>query len=56
MNEQKPRDERFNIGILNVRQRLRFIFGDKAKMELKNEEGAVTILLIPLTWREDTEE
>ena len=53
MNETKPADERFNIGIRNVRQRLEFLFGDRAKMILKNDNGAVVILRIPLIWKED---
>lgn len=52
-DEIKPADERYNIGIRNVRQRLEFLFGDKARMSLKNDNGAVTILLIPLIWEED---
>lgn len=42
-----------NVGIRNVRQRLKLVFGDKAKLILKNEEGAVTLLFIPLCLQED---
>lgn len=41
------------VGIRNVRQRLRLVFGEKAKLILKNEEGAVAIIMIPLLWQED---
>ncbi|MDO5422414.1 MAG: histidine kinase [Eubacteriales bacterium] len=56
MEETEPKDERYNVGIRNVRQRMQLIFGEKAKLILKNEDGAVTILLIPLTWKEEAEE
>lgn len=36
-----------HVGLNNIRQRLKLIFDDKASIELKNEEGAVTIIKIP---------
>lgn len=41
------------IGIRNVVERLKIIFGDKAKIILSNEEGAVTVLYIPMILAED---
>lgn len=41
------------VGIRNVRQRLALVFGDEAKLILKNEDGAVALLWIPLRWQED---
>ncbi|MDE7187507.1 MAG: hypothetical protein K2O13_08390, partial [Lachnospiraceae bacterium] len=41
------------VGIRNVRQRLALVFGDEAKLILKNEDGAVALLSIPLRWQED---
>ncbi len=52
-DETKPADDRYNIGIRNVRQRMEFLFGEKAKMSLKNDNGAVAVLLLPLIWEED---
>lgn len=44
------------VGIRNVRKRLQLVFGEKARLILKNEDGAVALILIPLRWREDEEE
>ncbi len=41
------------VGIRNVRQRLALVFGDAAQLILKNEEGAVALISIPLRWQED---
>lgn len=41
------------VGIRNVRQRLALVFGDEAKLILKNEDGAVALISIPLRWQED---
>ena len=56
MDETEPEDERFNIGIRNVRQRLEFLFGKRARMILKNDNGAVVTLWVPLVWKEDMED
>ncbi len=41
------------IGINNVMQRLNLTFGSRATLFLRNEEGACTVMMIPLTWREE---
>lgn len=41
------------VGIRNVKQRLKLVFGDRAKLLLENDDGAVTRILIPLMWKED---
>ncbi|MCM1236897.1 MAG: histidine kinase [Ruminococcus flavefaciens] len=51
--ENWEEDSGKNVGIRNVRQRLKLVFGDRAKMILKNEEGAVSMLFIPLCLQED---
>ncbi len=52
MEEGAPTDGVRQVGIRNVKARLALVFGEAAKVILKNEDGAVTILLIPLTWQE----
>ncbi len=41
------------VGIRNVKQRLALVFGDAARVILKNEDGAVALIFIPLRWQED---
>ena len=43
------------IGINNAMKRLEVTFGSKATLLLKNEDGARTVLIIPLFWREEDE-
>lgn len=50
--DAKPQEDGRQVGIRNVKARLALVFGEKAKVILKNEDGAVTILRIPLTWEE----
>ena len=49
----KAEDSQKHVGIRNVRQRLALVFGDEAWLILKNEEGAVAMVLIPLRWQEE---
>lgn len=49
----KAEDSQKHVGIRNVRQRLALVFGDEARLILKNEEGAVAMVLIPLRWQEE---
>ena len=41
------------VGIRNVKQRLALVFGDAARVILKNEDGAVALIFLPLRWQED---
>lgn len=56
MNESISSKDGHQVGIRNVKARLALVFGADAKVILKNEDGAVTILLIPLTWQEVDED
>ena len=56
MNESMPSKDGHQVGIRNVKAGLALVFGENAKVILKNEDGAVTILLIPLTWQEVEED
>ena len=49
----KPSEDGRHIGINNAMQRLQLVFGNKATLILKNDGGARTVLLIPLTWEEE---
>lgn len=51
--KSRGEDDGKNVGIRNVRQRLKLVFGDKAKLILKNEKGAVSMLFIPLCLQEE---
>lgn len=52
-NGKAMEDPEKHIGIRNVKHRLALVFGDEARLILKNEEGAVALVLIPLRWQED---
>ncbi|SFQ06140.1 Histidine kinase-, DNA gyrase B-, and HSP90-like ATPase [Butyrivibrio proteoclasticus] len=43
-----------HVGLNNINQRLKLIFDDKASVEMKNEDGAVTIIRIPCIVIEDS--
>ncbi|HHV10796.1 MAG TPA: histidine kinase [Clostridiales bacterium] len=44
------REDGSHIGIHNITQRLRFLFGDNASWEFKNRNGAVNTITIPATF------
>lgn len=46
----------YRVGIRNVKQRLKLVFGERAKLILENDDGAVTKMLIPLTWQEEEDD
>ncbi len=43
-----------HVGLNNINQRLKLIFDDKASVEMKNEDGAVTIISLPCIVIEDS--
>jgi sensor histidine kinase YesM len=43
-----------HVGLNNINQRLKLIFDDKASVEMKNDEGAVTTIRIPCIAIEDS--
>ncbi len=46
--------EEGHVGLNNISQRLKLIFDDKASVEMKNEDGAVTTVRIPCIIIEDS--
>ena len=51
-----PDNKGNQIGINNVMQRIRLVFGSKATMVLRNNGGAETVIIVPLRWEEGTDE
>ena len=43
-----------HVGLNNINQRLKLIYDDKASVEMKNEDGAVTIIRLPCIVIEDS--
>ncbi len=41
-------DKKYHVGIRNVRERLRILYGEKAHLLLSNQHGAVTTIQIPM--------
>lgn len=41
------KNEEGHVGLINVYKRLKFIYGDKAWLQLKNDHGAVSQIMIP---------
>lgn len=56
-NIENGRDSRFQIGLDNVKDRLRLLYGNKANILLKNQEsgGAYVRIELPIIWEEENE-
>ena len=53
LKKNQVRKDGRQVGIRNVKARLALVFGDAARVMLKNENGAVAVILIPLVWQEE---
>lgn len=52
----QPDNRGKQVGINNVMKRLSLVFGSKATLVLKNENGARAIMIVPLIWQGENED